>query len=583
MVQAQVNQISPRGIQSFIDASPDYALAPIGLGSMENQAAKLAEYGRNGDIYVIHAAEGETVIPMEVLEANPQIKALLFNQMAEMGLDPQRYVVGDQLNSLNPVTGMPEFFFSSIFKGVKKVVKKVAKVVKKAAPIILPIAASMFGVPFLGPMFAAGTIGAAALGSGIGTLVGGGSLKDAFKSALFAGATAGITKGIGSLAGGDSFGKGFMSSLTGKTPVGTIGGEQVFKYAPTPSQQWKSLTAGKFSAFNPFSEGSSLNDPFYDAQGNVVTGSLDAPYAVSYAIPDSSKLGMTSSQTAFDEAVPIDQYTSLDQAVPLHQPTNFGSLYSNQAAPLQQTNFDSSRFYPAEVADAINVGNVSTDPGFWRQYSPFAEAQYKTSAGTVYGSQAVEDAQTAATNRIIAAANRAGISTNSPAVQKAVLDAVAKVTEESLKPGLIQQYGPLAGIALAGAGLGGAFKPAETEEVTQEDLAGVVPTQTGAQLLAASPGQFQIGAANLDPFANQPDPNLTSVPSIFAQEGGYVNFPRRNGHITGPGGPKDDLVPAMLSNNEFVMPAEAVDGAGGPDAMYALMRNFQMNSRRGVT
>jgi hypothetical protein len=60
-----------------------------------------------------------------------------------------------------------------------------------------------------------------------------------------------------------------------------------------------------------------------------------------------------------------------------------------------------------------------------------------------------------------------------------------------------------------------------------------------------------------------------------------VNFPRRNGHITGPGGPKDDLVPAMLSNNEFVMPADAVVGAGGPNAMYGLMRNFQMNSRRG--
>jgi len=86
---------STNGLQSYVDASPSYELAPMGIATMQDQAQKLAEMGRNGDIYVVHAAEGETVIPMEVLEANPQIKALLFNQMTEMGLDPQRYVVGD--------------------------------------------------------------------------------------------------------------------------------------------------------------------------------------------------------------------------------------------------------------------------------------------------------------------------------------------------------------------------------------------------------------------------------------------------------------------------------------------------------
>ena len=40
-----------------------------------------------------------------------------------------------------------------------------------------------------------GPIGAA-LGSGIGTLIQGGNLKDAFKSALISGATAGIAQGV---------------------------------------------------------------------------------------------------------------------------------------------------------------------------------------------------------------------------------------------------------------------------------------------------------------------------------------------------------------------------------------------------
>ena len=108
------------GITSLLEASEDYELAPLGISSLQKQAEKLAEFGRNGDIYVVHAAEGETVVPMEVLAANPQIKSLLFNQMEEMGLDPNRYVVGNEFNSLNPVTGMPEFFIKKIFKKAKE-------------------------------------------------------------------------------------------------------------------------------------------------------------------------------------------------------------------------------------------------------------------------------------------------------------------------------------------------------------------------------------------------------------------------------------------------------------------------------
>ena len=55
-----------------------------------------------------------------------------------------------------------------------------------------------------------------------------------------------------------------------------------------------------------------------------------------------------------------------------------------------------------------------------------------------------------------------------------------------------------------------------------------------------------------------------------------------NGQIEGPGGPKDDLVPAMLSDGEFVMTAKAVENAGGPQAMYNLMNNLDPESSRGV-
>ena len=31
--------------------------------------------------------------------------------MRDMGIEPERYVVGNELNSINPVTGQAEFFF----------------------------------------------------------------------------------------------------------------------------------------------------------------------------------------------------------------------------------------------------------------------------------------------------------------------------------------------------------------------------------------------------------------------------------------------------------------------------------------
>ena len=39
-------------------------LLPNGLGTL----------GRYGDEYMVHAAHGETVVPAEILEANPELK-----------------------------------------------------------------------------------------------------------------------------------------------------------------------------------------------------------------------------------------------------------------------------------------------------------------------------------------------------------------------------------------------------------------------------------------------------------------------------------------------------------------------------
>ena len=151
---------------------------PIGLATLANASKMLADFGRNGDTYVVHAKEGETVIPMEVLDNNPRLKDMLFQQMRDLDLDPYRYIVGNELNSINPDTGQPEFFIKKLFKGLKKVVKKVA-------PVVLPIAAP-FLLPTM-PLFLSTGIGTLA-----GGLVGGQKPQDALRNAIISGGLAGL-------------------------------------------------------------------------------------------------------------------------------------------------------------------------------------------------------------------------------------------------------------------------------------------------------------------------------------------------------------------------------------------------------
>ena len=67
---------------------------------------------------------------------------------------------------------------------------------------------------------------------------------------------------------------------------------------------------------------------------------------------------------------------------------------------------------------------------------------------------------------------------------------------------------------------------------------------------------------------------------VTAAQGGEM-FPRRTGQISGPGTGTSDDIPAMLSDGEFVMTADAVKGAGngsrqqGVRRMYDMMRKFE--------
>ena len=133
------------------------------LNEFKSFVSKIGGLGRYEDTYMVHAAEGETVVPMEVLDRNPLLKKRLFKTMMEMGIEPGRYIVGNDLNSKNPVTGQPEFF-------LKKIVSQIRKAMPGDSEKYLGALAGMAtGNPFYGAI-------AGGVGGGIpGAILGGGS------------------------------------------------------------------------------------------------------------------------------------------------------------------------------------------------------------------------------------------------------------------------------------------------------------------------------------------------------------------------------------------------------------------------
>ena len=103
------------------------------LDQFKNFVSKIGGLGRYEDTYIVHAAEGETVVPMEVLDRNPVLKKRLFKTMMDMGIEPGRYIVGNELNSKNPVTGQPEFFLKYLGRRLRKAA---ADISGYAAPIV---------------------------------------------------------------------------------------------------------------------------------------------------------------------------------------------------------------------------------------------------------------------------------------------------------------------------------------------------------------------------------------------------------------------------------------------------------------
>ena len=557
------------GIAAFLYATEgDWAteddIPETGIAQVKSVADKLAEYGRYEDEYMVHAAEGETVVPLEVLEANPRLKSNLFNQMEKMGLEPERYVVGSELNSLNPVTGQPEFFLKKLFKGVKKLVKNVVKVVKKALPVVLPIALAM--TP-LGPIFGA------AAGSGISTLAAGGDFKDALKAGITAGAlggfASGVSGGISSLRAGNTFMEGFKSSVG--SAAGGVG--ERFKQFASPARAREA--GGTYfgdptrTIRTPAEQQAALRT---QAVSDQLIANVDArmtPQVTEQnmaAVKQQLAGGQGTGTTTVTDLPPstIDNQISQDFLASIDPRTTTTPTTTTMAVPYTPTDISTGVTVPTgvnvSVDDAIAALNrVPAEPRtFLERTGDFMFRGGKDP-------QTVKAAQDAAGQAYAQKMKELGIQAT---------EAGYNAARAAAGPGTLTRYGPSALLASGIAAGTGFFDAPEQEEEETEAFV------TGAELLEQDPDKYMIRYPAASPTYTLSDIRVPGSTLGFA-DGGAAQFPRRDGAIAGPGTETSDDVPAMLSDGEFVMTAKAVRGAGAGDrgngmkTMYSLMRKFE--------
>lgn len=522
-------EIPDGGIAGFVMSDAEFeelarqeaanSFGTSGIAEFQEVSRRMAQYGRGGDRFVAHMAPGELVVPAPLIERSPELRESIFSHLREMGIeDPEQYVVGSAANSINPETGLMEFgFFSSAFKAVKSVVKK-------AAPIVLPI---VLAATPLGPVFGA------ALGSGIASFISGGDMGDALKAAAISGGIGAVTTGFTGTQG--TFGQNVKAAVN---PVGRLGA--------TGSAITKTFNDGTFfQKGDLFGTGAARYDEMFGGEStDAVTDKLSLTEAQRAAAADIEM------NAGFGPPPAGDVYTPLPGNTP--QPTSFsqdvGSFLNNPSLDsAERAMFGGSKM---DLGDAVTT--VSGNPAY---------------------------AKLDSVERL----------------------AIARDLVAKSGPNMLRQYGPALALAGGAAYLGGAF-----DTPPEEQLNLVSGQPTGADLFASDPEKYAL--SNTATTVNYPNVTTNDGYSVASRfntpedrarlaallqqqqqrqnpfvrtlaDGGEV-YPRRTGGIMpNEGVPGQDSVRAMLMPGEFVMTTDAVNGAGGINNMYDMMRGLERRER----
>ena len=590
-----------------LEARQDYGES--GIANFSDVAGRMAGYGRFGDDSVAHVQTGELIVPKELIDNNPRLRDQIFAELREAGIeDPEQYVVGSSVNRVNPDTGLMEFGFLS------KLWKKLKNAVKKVIGVVLPV---VLGVMF-GP-------GGAALGSGIATLVQGGDLKDALKSAAISGITAfglqqlgvglkgeapppgdptaGLTDG---LAEASSQGVGEIATATADVIPGPVNVSDVANNlslasaAPDAASQVASINnAGVYDAYTavPKSGGSDLG--FFGRQGGLGTGDpalTTAPASGSMLEASKNNLlnsasGTSARMQAVRDGLPGPDY-GLSGSLP-SRVTDFAAGRPSFFENLRETGADiggSVKDGFTSMKDVFTGGpdGTSVTDAFFRGGRSPAEAADFLSKQAAERGQAFADAKLAAFNKdpyssAISAADK------SRAASQAFQTGYASAPQ---KLGMLTRYGPTAALGVAALAATGGFDTPEDEDpgiVERDEFGNLI---TGATYVRRDPDKYMINqlgnlvlnteTGEYEDIRDEKDPEEepTSIAQasmvrdnpyldtsrygsvVRAAEGGAM-YPRRNGGIMPYEGTANrDSVKALLMPGEFVMTTNAVRGAG---------------------
>ena len=570
-----------------------------GIADLPQAAQQLAQLGRAQDTFLGHLAQDEVVIPRELLQASPELEEVIRNAFEAEGMDYTQYIVGSDENSINPETGLPEFFIKKTFKkigksvkkglgkvekairkpvkkagrqlekAVRKPIKKVAKELKRAAPVVLPIALTLLAGP-QASLFQQMLLSGA--GSGISTLVAGGNFKDALKnaaiSAALTGAISGTQKALApkelAQAGTQTQGMDLVNpeNIAAQTP------KSVNVVGPTPDL--KTVTEQVIKpdpVSNPFQYTDSVTPP--------------APPTGTVYTPPSDVLGIQGGNLVTDQ-----------QAARLNLAKQTAQQFSEDAAQQSVENV-AKQSAERDILTRIKDGYETTKDALGTAYDA-TKSGVKKVGDFIYptgeGSKRARDIR-------MAELIEDGRS----------VDAAKFLANKETGYSALRQFGPVTALGIAGLKASGAFGGTEEEESEEarafrqqlaEDraIAANIPQMgspagidyiTGQQTLAGAPNyQYLNPLYQGGYFLNNPTLNTGITMAKGGGEMAVTNldvskFPRRTGRISGPGTETSDSIPAMLSDGEFVMNARAVRGAGngsreaGVRKMYDMMRNFE--------
>ena len=435
----------PAGVQAF---------AQGGIAELKPIAKAIASYGRNGDTMLAHITPAE---------------ARMLRRRGGSG-------------TINPATGLPEFFLKKAFKSLGKAIKSFAS--STVGKIVTTVALGFFLGPaaasFMGVTSAAGVAAVGGFVGGAGsTLLAGGNLKDALKAGaiggLTAGAVGGVTQGFDTAYAGPTTVGGQVDRFTNAvTPSASASGIQ----APTLSNQGLAPTDVTQAPYKPLEMTGTPSKPFDSYFGSQPpAGPLPGQPGSNVLIGGKPALPSFSPEfAAGDPGAGFEPYNKVfaDAPARVRAPVGFvetpvganEQVYRAPSSGMADVTTNTARDLtrPSGIADiTTNTARDLTRPAdtsYFNQAKDFYKENFSPSNIQAQGLPEAERAGAAARDAMLA---------RTPNATPAMLDAEYLRASKAAMPGILATYGPITAAGIGALALGGGFKSTPAQPSAMRD------------------------------------------------------------------------------------------------------------------